>query len=128
MSFILGPSDSPVNNSKSDTVDGNFGGNRQVTSNIQKSQDYKKPSGGASNRIENPKDVIKDIDGIPEFDGSIVQESTTNDFIVETDSDNRPLEDTDAFEPDSDSPKIRRSKNKYHFGSGQYDNNPNRGA
>ena len=36
MSFVLGPSDSPVNDSKSDTIDGNFGGNRQVTSNIQK--------------------------------------------------------------------------------------------
>jgi len=46
--------------------------------------------------------------------------------------DNRPLEDTDAFIPEAtvsgEAVKLRRSKNKYHFGSGQYDNMPNRGA
>jgi hypothetical protein len=121
MSFVLGPSDSPVNSSKSDTVDGNFGGNRETTSNIQKNQDYKKPSGGSPNRVENPKDTVKDIDGIHEFDGSIVQESNEDDFITQIGGDNKPLEDTDPFEPDSDPPKKRRSKNKYHFGDGQYE-------
>ena len=127
MSFVLGPSDSPVNDSKSSMTDGNFGGNRRVTSNIQKSQDYKKPSGTAPNKIENPKTAVKDIDGIKEFDGSIVQESNEDDFITQIDGDNKPLEDTDAFIPESDRIKLRRSKNKYHFGPGQYDNNPNRG-
>lgn len=120
MSFILGPSDSPVSNSKSDTVDGNFGGNRQVTSNIQKSQDYKKPSGAAPNRVVNPENVVKDIDEMDEFEGRKVQESNEADFITKTDSDNRPSEDTDAFIPDGDLIKTRRSKNKHHFGDGAY--------
>ena len=120
MSFVLGPSDSPVNDSKSDTIDGNFGGNRQVTSNIQKGQNYKKPSGAAPNRVQNPKDAVKDIDAIREFDGSKVQDSTEDDFIIKADSDNRPPEDTDAFIPDGDPVKMRRSKNKYHFGGSPY--------
>lgn len=121
MSFVLGPNDSPINSSKSDTVDGNFGGNREVTSNIQKSQDYKRPSGGTPNKIENPEDVVKDIDEMDEFEGRKVQEGNENDFITQIGGDNKPLEDTDPFEPDSDSPKRRRSKNKYHFGDGQYE-------
>lgn len=120
MSFVLGPNDSPVNDSKSSMVDGNFGGNRKVTSNIQKSQDYKKSSGAAPNKVENPKDAVKDVDGIKEFDGSIVQESSEDDFITQIGGDNKPLEDTDAFIPESDKLKRRRSKNKYHFGDGQY--------
>jgi len=139
MSFVLGPSDSPVSNSKSDMVDGNFGGNREVTANISKSQDYKKPSGGAPNKVENPEDVSKDIDEMTEVasrkrefsrreETSNRQKSNEAEFIHRTDSDNRPLEDTDAFVPEDDEVKLRRSKNKYHFGSGQYDNNPNRGA
>jgi hypothetical protein len=116
MSFVLGPSDSPVSNSKSDIVDGNFGGNRNVTSNIQKGQDYKKPSGGAPNKVENPKDVVKDIDEMDEFEGRKVQEGNEADFITKTDSDNRPSEDTDAFIPDGDPVKLRGPQNKYHFG------------
>ena len=126
MSFVLGPSDSPVSSSKSSMVDGNFGGNRKVTSNISKSQDYKKASGGAPNIVENPEDVLKDVDGMKEFDGSIVQEGNEDDYVVQIGGDNKPLEDTDAFVPEDDPVKLRRSKNKYHFGSGQYDNNPNR--
>ena len=132
MSFVLGPSDSPVNDSKSSMVDGNFGGNREVTSNISKSQDYKKPSGGAPNRVENPEDVSKDIDEMTEAESrkrefsrreetSNRQKSNEADFISKTDSDNRPPEQTDAFEPDSDPPKTRRSKDKYNFGDGPYD-------
>ena len=46
---------------------------------------------------------------------------------------NRPLEDTDAFEPDPTDADFlaqkRRSKSKGHFGGeGQYDNMPNRGV
>lgn len=132
MSFVLGPNDSPVNDSKSSLVDGNFGGNRGITSNISKSQDYRKPSGGAPNKIENPKDVSKDVDEMTEAESrkrefsrreetSNTQESNEAGFISKTDSNNRPLEDTDPFEPDSDPPKKRRSKNKYHFGDGQYE-------
>ena len=132
MSFVLGPSDSPVNNSKSDTVDGNFGGNRSISSDISKSQDYKSPGGGAPNRVENPEDVSKDIDEMTEAEArkrefsrreetSNRQKSNEAGFISKTDSDNRPSEETDAFEPDSEPPKVRRSKNKYHFGGSPYD-------
>ena len=132
MSFVLGPSDSPVNNSKSDTVDGNFGGNRSISSDISKSQDYKSPSGGAPNKVENPEDVSKDIDEMTEADSrkrefsrreetSNTQKSNEAGFIHRTDTANRPLENTDAFEPDSDPPKVPRSKDKYNFGDGPYD-------
>lgn len=132
MSFVLGPSDSPVSSSKSSMVDGNFGGNREVTSNISKSQDYTKPSGGAPNKIENPEDVSKDIDEMTEAESrkrefsrreetSNTQKSNEAGFISKTDSDNRPLEQTDPFEPDSDPPKTRRSKDKYNFGDGPYE-------
>ena len=116
MSFVLGPSDSPVNNSKSSMVDGNFGGNREVTSNISKSQDYKKHSGGSPNRIENPEDVVKDIDEVDKFEGRKVQKSNENNFITQTGGDSMPPEDTDAFIPDGNIVKTRRPKNKYHFG------------
>jgi hypothetical protein len=47
------------------------------------------------------------------------------DRFPESDTANRPLEDTDVtIVPDN---KHRRSKLKNQFGSGQYDNNPNRG-
>lgn len=131
MSFVLGPSDSPVSSSKSSMVDGNFGGNRSISANTSKSQDYKSPGGGAPNRVENPEDVAKDIDEMTEAESrkrefsrreetSNRQKSNEADFISKTDSDNRPSEDTDAFEPESDPVKVRRSKDKYNFGDGPY--------
>lgn len=129
MSFVLGPSDSPVNDSKSSMVDGHFGGNRGVSSNITKSQDYKKPSGGAPNVVKNPEDVSKDIDEMTEAasrkrefsrreETSNTQKSNEAGFISRTDPDNRPSEETDPFVPDDDPLKIRRTMNKYHFGDG----------
>ena len=113
-------------------VDGNFGGNREVTSNISKSQDYKSPSGGSPNIVENPEDVAKDIDEMTEAasrkrefsrreETSNTQKSNEAGFITKTDSDNRPPEQTDPFEPDSDPLKLRRSKDKYNFGDGPYE-------
>lgn len=130
---VLGPTDV-----KTSTIDGDFGGNRSVSSNNTKAQDYKKPSGAAPNRKENPQDVSKDIDEMTEAESrkrefsrreetSNVQKSNESGFISKTDTDKLPPEDTDAFIPEADLIKLRRSKNKYHFGSGQYNNNPNRG-
>jgi hypothetical protein len=133
------PGDSPLSKDQSAPTDARFGGHREVSA-VGKDQDYTSRTGSASNRKENPvDDTIKDIDDMTdpnqrkrEFsrreETSNVQASNEAGFITKTDSDNRPLEDTDAFEPDGSSIKLRRSKIKGHFGNGQYDNNPNRGV
>lgn len=133
MFTVLGPTDV-----KTSTKDGDFGGNRSVSSNNTKAQDYKKPSGAAPNRKENPQDVAKDIDEMTEAESrkrefsrrdetSDVQQSNESGFISKTDADKLPPEDTDAFIPEADLIKLRRSKDKHNYGSGQYDNYPNRG-
>jgi hypothetical protein len=140
---ILGPSENQLAENKSDMVDGNFGGNREVTDDLATSQDYKRPRGGAPNRKENPvDDTTKDIDDMTDLkarkrefsrreETSNVQKSNKDNFFVKSDVENQPDEETDAFEPDPTDPnfliKNRRSKSKGHFGSGQYDNMPNRG-
>lgn len=130
------PGDNPLSSDQSEAKDTRFGGHREH-SQIGKAQDYTARTGGASNVKENPVDeTIKDIDEMTdpkqrkrEFsyqeDKADAQRNNEGGFISETDSDKRPPEDTDAFEPDE---KLRRSKIKGHFGSGQYDNNPNRGV
>ena len=145
--FTLNPTPSSNNaenlqESQSDMVDSKFGGHREV-SDVADDKDYTHRTGRAPNRKENPvDDTSKDIDEMTEAEArkrefsrreetSNVQKSNEADFITKTDSDNQPLEDTGAFEPDPTDPnflaKTRGSKNKYHFGEVQYDNNPNRG-
>ena len=122
--------------------DGNFGGNRAVSSTPAQSTDYKRPTLGAPNRKENPVDTTtKDVDDLDDIE--VGKDQTTRlrnaselvykkEHVFEyTDKDNRPLEETDAFEPDPTDPdflvKKRRSKIKGHYGDGQYANMPNRG-
>ncbi len=137
--MILSPNDSPINDSQSDAIDGNFGGNREVTDGDRgKSHDYKSPSGGSPSIEKNPvEETFKDIDEAAdpttrkrEFSR---REETSNpedhnkEGFHSADSGNRPLEDMDATA--SGVPiKYMRSKIKGHYGSGQYDNNPNRGT
>jgi hypothetical protein len=90
---ILGPNESPLADSKSDAVDGNFGGNREVTANISKASDYKSRQGGAPNKKENPVDeTSRDIDEMTEAESrkrefsrreetSNVQKSNEADFV-----------------------------------------------
>jgi len=135
MSFItLSPSDTPVSNSKSDTSDGNFGGNREYSQTAD-SKDYTKRTGIAPDKKENPEDTLKDIDDMTdpnsrkrEFsyqeDLSNVQKGNES-KATQSDSDRRPSEDTDGFEPDLDDPNFKvkrlRSKLKGQFGDGQYE-------
>ncbi|MGD9157217.1 MAG: hypothetical protein PVG39_02310 [Desulfobacteraceae bacterium] len=44
--FVLSPNDNRVNDDSAAAKDRNFGGNRKVTTNIQKSEDYTKPGQG----------------------------------------------------------------------------------
>jgi hypothetical protein len=161
--FVLGPTDNgnttnvgptaPGAGDKKVTVDdrfgskdGNFGGNRAVSSTPAKDGDYKRPTLGAPNRKENPVDETeRDIDDLAgtvddkyRGDGMYDRQQDASDLTqrfdlqyVKTDAENRPPEDTDAFTPDPDDPdfliKKRRSKNKGQYGDGQYDNYPNRG-
>jgi hypothetical protein len=133
----LSPNDNPVNNNKSSTIDGDYGGNREFTTGEQrKGQDYKKPTQASVDVEGNPIDkTTKDIDDMAdpkarkrEFTrrAETMDHSDHNkDRFPESDTANRPLEDTDVtIVPDN---KHRRSKLKNQFGSGQYDNNPNRG-
>lgn len=229
--FVLGPTDNgnttnvgptPVGNgtkrktvdSRFDTSDGDFGGNRATSSTPTFDGDYKRPTLGAPTRKENPVDsAVRDVDDfedmyeyrdssfsdiityfitvsggatisgvyidpvkygtgvyhiygysyedLPEFARYSYFDSdryllyneltasgvTSNPVSLRFRSDgtgnyvdayaykysspeNRPLEETDSFEPDPTSPSYikRRSKIKGHYGDGQYDNMPNRGV
>ena len=135
---VFSPNDNPLTTDQSDATDARFGGHRKITS-TSKSQDYTSRTGASVDIKENPvEDVIKDIDDLTdpnqrkrEFSRqeelSDTQKGNESGFIVKTDPDNLPAEDTDAFTPDGDLVKKRRSKLKGHFGDGQYDNMPNRG-
>lgn len=128
---ILGPNDNPVQDSKSDTVDGNFGGNREY-SQTSDAKDYTKRTGTAPNKKENPvDDATKDIDDMAdpqarkrEFsrreETSNVQKSNEASFITKTDSDNRPPMDESSdgvIEPDSTLPRQRKKANKWQYDS-----------
>jgi len=136
--MILSPNDNQLADNASDMKDQNFGGNRGITTGVQqKEYDYKKSVGGSSNIKENPVDaVIKDTDDMTDLKArkrEFSRRAETQDpsdhnkeRFPESEPKNRPLEDTDVTKIPDDS--HRRSKIKSHFGSGQYDNNPNRGS
>jgi len=125
------PNDNPVNDSVSDTVDGDFNGNREYTTGKQhKKSDYKKPVGGSSNIEENPvEEVSRDIDEmtdptIRKREFSRREETQDHadhnkDRFPESDTDNRPKEDTSPIKIPDD--KVHGDKLKYHFGEGQYE-------
>ena len=145
MSFS--PYDAPVQESQSDATDSRFGGLRAVVDvSVAKTEDYTSRTKASPNKKENPVDeTTKDIDDLNneedrKREASRRAETSTvgadnkyrrpgdGDDKTYSEPDNRPPEDTDAFTPDGDPIKLRRSKNKHHFGSGQYDNMPNRGV
>lgn len=115
--MTFSPADNPVNNSKSDIVDTNFGGNRKVTENIFEAHDYTKPRGGTSEVKENPVDETeKDIDEKEHKQIKLLD--TEANFIIKLESDNKPLEDTDpVINPNSIGPKRQRKADKYNFTS-----------
>jgi len=114
---ILSPSDNPVQNSQSDITDSNFGGNRQVTGNIAEAHNYTKPRGGASEIKENPVDETeRDVDDA-EVDLKLrFQHSNEADFIIKSDKENLPLEDTDpVIVPSAELPKRHRKSNQWNL-------------
>jgi hypothetical protein len=128
---ILGPSDNPVQNSKSDTTDGNFGGNREYSQTAD-AKDYTKRTGTASNKKENPVDITtKDIDDMADPNArkrefsyqenkEDVQKNNESGFITKSDSDNRPRMDegSDAVQvPTSSDLRQRKKPNRWQFDS-----------
>lgn len=131
------------NDDKSMPTDSDFSGHREY-SDVSRSSDYTARTNESPNVEKNPTDkTLKDVDDMANLETrkrefsrreetSNVQKSNTAAWREQSDSDRRPDEDTDPFEPDPEDPnflvKTRRSKIKGHFGSGQYDNYPNRGT
>ena len=136
--MYLSPNDNQVVDNKADNFHTNFGGRRAVTKNKQvKDQDYTKPTQCAVDVKENPvDDVIRDVDDMTDAKArkrEFSRRAETNDYADHnkehfhtSEPKNRPLEDSDpVIVPDEKhhGPTIRN-----HFGSGQYNNNPNRGS
>lgn len=74
--FILGPNDSPINESKSSLTHSNFGGRRTVTSGTGKPEDYTRRNlertvnmaGEIDEKVINPVfDTVKDIDDLADL-------------------------------------------------------------
>lgn len=129
--MILTPNDSPLAENASDMKDQNFGGNREVTTGVQrKAQDYKRPVGGDVNAEENPVDeTTRDIDDMTDPKARKREFSRraetwdradhNKERFAESEPDNRPPEDTSAVVvPDE---KFHGDRLKYHFGEGQYE-------
>ena len=131
--FVLGPtnSSSPVHDSKSTAKDGNFGGNRQVTSNIQDAADYKKASTSSKLKVENPVDeTVRDVDDMND-PAARKREETRRAEVLHDDnvaaianrkkSSGEILEDVDGPAEDTtpvaeDDARKHGSRNKWHFG------------
>jgi hypothetical protein len=126
---ILTPGENLLNDDKSSTVDGRFGGHREH-SNTSKEQDYTSRTGTNKEKKENPVDeTIRDIDDMTdpfqrkrEFsrreETSNVQKSNEEHFITKTDAENRPNMDegTDPVRvPDTDLVKRHRKPNQWHL-------------
>ena len=134
--MYFSPNDNQVSDNISSIKDNNFGGQRQFTTGTQvRSQDYTKKNCGAPNTKKNPiEEAVRDIEAMTEKESrkrEFSRRAETADHgdhnkerFHETDPENRPPEDTTAFIPDN---KKHGSKLRNHFGSGQYDNNSNRG-
>jgi len=114
---ILGPLDNPIQNSKSDITDSNFGGNRQVTGNISEEHNSTKARGGASEIKINPVDETeRDVDEAEVELKLRFQHSNEAAFIIKLDKENLPLEDTDpVITPSAELPKRHRKSNPWNL-------------
>jgi hypothetical protein len=117
--FILGPSDSPVNDSKSDMTHSHFGGQRKVTDGVQKAEDYTQRTTTAADVQENPvDDATKDVDDLNDLkarkndtkrqvDSFLTGDKNKEHFNV-SDLENKPLDEgreDSAFQtPDAEKP------------------------
>lgn len=117
--FILGPGDSPVKDSKSDMTHSNFGGQRKVTSGVEKAEDYTQRTTTNAGVQENPvDDATKDVDDLNDpqarkndttrqVNSFQVADLNTEHFHV-SDLENKPLdegrEDSAFQKPDADKP------------------------
>ena len=143
--FVMSPNDNPVSDKTAagSLKDRKFGGNRKVTDNVQKDEDYTKPSlerranmdGDVDEKIINPvEETTKDIDDMndPEArkrEASRRAETSTAgaanqyrrsgdaDDKIYSDPDNRPKQDAredDMVEPDPE--KKHGTRNPWRIG------------
>ena len=141
--FVMSPNDNPVSDKESagSLKDRNFGGNRKVTDNIQKAEDYTKPSlerranvdGGVESQLIDPEATM-DIDDMNDPQARKREESrraetstpgAQNQYRrpgdsdkIQSDPDKRTKPDTrsddDQVDPDPD--VHHGSRNPYRFG------------
>lgn len=131
MNFVtLTPNDSPINDSRSDMIDSNFGGQRQkLNKTVGDPKDYTKRTGACSEIEENPvEDVTRDIDEMSnsferkdEFTyqeiKSNVQEGN-NSVAIQSDPENRPLADNGSdpvIIPETVTRKQLKKSNRWQF-------------
>jgi hypothetical protein len=128
--FILGPSDSPVKDSKSDMTHSNFGGQRKVTDGVEKAEDYTQRTTTNAGIQENPvDDTTKDVDDLNDpqsrkndttrqVKSFEVADSNTEHFHV-SDLENKPLdegrEDSAFQKPSSENPHSSYSPHNPYF-------------
>jgi hypothetical protein len=143
--FVMSPNDNPVSDKTGAGAlkDRKFGGNRKVTDNVQKTEDYTKPSverranmrGNADEKIVNPvEETTKDIDDMNDDkarkrEASRRAETSTvgadnqyrrpgdADDKIYSDPDNRPRQDNredDMVEPDPE--KKHGTRNPWRIG------------
>lgn len=128
---ILNPASSPLSESKSDAVDGRFGGHREH-SDVARDQDYTSRSGGNANTKENPyNEVTDDVDDLNdsmarkrEFsrreETSNTQKNNEAAFMTQADSEHQAkmdVSDDVVGIPDNAKPKRHRKPNKFHLGT-----------
>jgi len=128
--FVLTPGDSRVQDSKSDPANGNFGGNRKVTANIQRASDYTLPTTGNSEAPMNPvEETVRDVDDLN--DAMAKKNETKRQEDLKTAGDTNPLnpvtsgpynkpldegrEDSAFQVPDEDDPHGSLSPNNPYF-------------
>jgi hypothetical protein len=124
---VLGPNDNPLNDSKSSTVDGNFGGNREHSKTAD-AKDYTKRTGAAPDLKENPVDeTSKDIDEMTdpksrkrEFsrreETSNVQKSNESP-ATQSDSDHQPDGSDGVIVPEASDLKQQKKANRWQYQS-----------
>ena len=127
---VFSPYDNPVTESKSDMTATNFGGRREH-SQTANGKDYTSRTNAAPDKIENPEDVVMDIDDLvnenekkSEFSYQDVksdcQKGNEDNFMTKSDAENRPVvgEGSDPVViPDTGNVKRHRKPNQWQFGT-----------
>jgi hypothetical protein len=139
--FTMSPNDNPISTGSSSLKDRNFGGNRKITKDVQKAEDYTKPSqerranlDGEVEEVLIAPDAIMDIDDMNDPNArkrevSRRAETSTvgadnqyrrpgdGDDKTYSDADNRPKQDNREDEVREPNPEVKHgSRNPWRIG------------